>query len=208
MAFGCSYTAGHGIHDTWDDKKQHVRKHPSKYAWPAQVGNLLNVEVINNAIGGASNKEILASLLSFDFLPTDLVLINWSYIGRSCIIGDNGVMQIMANDTSEFFKAYRDRYFLNEDLLFETNTSVMLANLYIESKNIKMYQLFLENEWNDLSYVHDVSYMPPAKIIPVVLDTHRQPFGCDNGHPSLETYTEYANEIYTWLITNDNELRT
>ena len=71
ITFGCSFTYGHYL--------EHDQKQPSTSAWPSMLGTLMGLEVINKAIPGASNLEILLSILKFKFLKDDIVIVGGKF---------------------------------------------------------------------------------------------------------------------------------
>ena len=88
VAFGCSNTYGEGLSDCWEPRTQKAGRVPSKFAWPNLVAKQLEMEVVNLSIPGASNKHILDIILHVDFLPTDKVVIMWTYEDRFCFFKD------------------------------------------------------------------------------------------------------------------------
>jgi hypothetical protein len=65
-ANGCSWTAGNGIFEDPDyvgdpDSAQDWKK----YAWPAEIGRLNNLSVVNDSAGGGSNERIFRKTLAY-----------------------------------------------------------------------------------------------------------------------------------------------
>jgi hypothetical protein len=83
VTFGCSFTYGQGLPGCKiGDNTTKFASTPSEYAWPVNLSKLLDIEVINKGIPGASNLEILFHILSFDFKHDDIVVIMWSFPDR------------------------------------------------------------------------------------------------------------------------------
>ena len=83
IAFGCSFTRGTALDDVWDFKnKCSIFPQPSKYAWPQLLADKLDIECINLGKGGYSNKAIWHIIVNFDFKPSDIVFIHWSFLDR------------------------------------------------------------------------------------------------------------------------------
>lgn len=76
VVLGCSFTFGHGLPDC--TRGEGLRVKPSQLGWPAILGKMLDMEVVNLGFPGASNLEILYYLLNFDFKENDIVVIMWS----------------------------------------------------------------------------------------------------------------------------------
>ena len=94
IAFGDSFTYGQGLDGTGI---AHAEPHPD--AWPEQMRSLLGVDtVINLSKPGASNKQIWFTILSFDFEPTDIVVICWTCYNRTMLIKD---LRSLSIDTLE-----------------------------------------------------------------------------------------------------------
>lgn len=80
-ANGCSWTHGNGINE---DPKYIKNTSLLDYAWPAELGKLLNCKVNNDAWGGGSNTRIVRKTISFiEQYPSDkvdglLVIIGWT----------------------------------------------------------------------------------------------------------------------------------
>ncbi len=99
VTFGCSFTYGHGLPDCrydgdseeYNDPKQ--VESPSKYAWPQVAADTLGVECVNMAKPGIGNKHILYRIVNFDFEPTDIVVVMWSYFDRHSVILNNGSVE-------------------------------------------------------------------------------------------------------------------
>jgi len=206
VAFGCSFTCGHGLPDLWDYKSSKYIDGVSTKSWPAQVAKLLNVEIVNCAWAGSSNKEILYKILNFEFEPNDIVLINWTVVQRSAIIRENSILQLSVhnkkvNMTSNIWNEYIAE---NVDLTFESHTAYMLAHLFLDRLNIYHRHLFLEHidEFNE--------FAKNDTTIPVRLDWKNCSVGVDGSHPDYATYTEYANKIHAWIKhdINNNNIRT
>ncbi|NBP59254.1 hypothetical protein EBU71_22405, partial [bacterium] len=82
VAFGCSYTFGEGLPDTYPIPELHKDRVPSLQAWPAHLGKKLNLESINYGWGGSGNAEILLRLLKTKIYSDDIVVIQWSHFTR------------------------------------------------------------------------------------------------------------------------------
>ena len=73
ITFGDSFTYGHHLVDN------------NKQAWPAVLGTIMNLPVVNVAQPGSSNVEILAEILNFEFKDNDLVIIGWTFVERDIV---------------------------------------------------------------------------------------------------------------------------
>ena len=80
ISFGDSFTFGSGL----DDSKDQLNV--SKYAYPQQLANMLDVECLNYALPGGSNKEIVFKILSSEITKDDIVTIMWTHHHRNVIL--------------------------------------------------------------------------------------------------------------------------
>jgi hypothetical protein len=81
VAFGCSITYGHGLPDCFVPPDEHGPI-PSEFAWPSLLGKRLEKNVINEAVPGSSNLEILLKILHYEFQPKDVCMVYWSFYSR------------------------------------------------------------------------------------------------------------------------------
>jgi len=93
ITFGCSFTYGSELPDCLGKPKlnslgQIWETNPSKYAWPAVLGKLMDMEVCNKSTPAASNLEILCEILDFKFRPSDIVIVMWSMPFRELVFED------------------------------------------------------------------------------------------------------------------------
>ena len=198
VAFGCSLTSGTGLPDNWPEHSSH-----SELAWPHQLAKLANCAVDNNGIAGSSNKEILYNILKYDFRPTDIVFICWTYLDRWCVVTKDLLFRIgpwytefkdayQSYDKSDaFYKHIHDGY----DMQLEFNNNIMLADLLLESKNIKHYSLLhcFSPDSPTHSNILNIDYAKIRDNNAVALDGH---------HPSEEAHQQLAQELYRYTTKN------
>lgn len=91
VTFGCSNTFGQGLPDC---KFAKPGDNPSKLAWPSVLGRLYNRPVVNCAVPGASNLEILYTIANTKITATDLVIVLWTHLERWAKITDGKCKQI------------------------------------------------------------------------------------------------------------------
>ena len=218
VAFGCSHTFGQSLPDTWDYKnKQPVTDQgPSKYAWPQILANKLNIECVNNGVPGASNKEIWYRILEFEFYKHDVVIINWSYFNRWCIIDDESDLKLtqfllggklgIINESvpsepisiakpincKAFFKYVYNYNDIKIDFYLRANHIQTILQSKI--KLIKHLRLRSLNEykikypkWNQVK-ISNINFLnfQGEKILKAL----------DNRHPGPESHEQFAEEIY------------
>jgi hypothetical protein len=195
VTFGCSLTFGMNLDDNYPKNA-----FPSKFSWPVKLAKLLDIPITNKGILGASNKEILYTLLNYNFNVDDIVFVLWSHYDRHCIIEENTVESLGAwqqNKRSRlFFKQLWNFY----DRKIESYFYYNFAHLYLQEKNIKHVFLVPQKdyldfdlEWNLVNFLNiffqDLRYL--------------YPFAKDKHHPGIEAHKIFAEEIYYKYKIND-----
>lgn len=154
VTFGCSNTAGEGLEDTYDPVSGNQLIDTSKFAWPQLLADQMNLESVNVAQGGSSNKQIAWTIQNFKFQKDDVVIIMWTFPNRWCVITEpmpslppvfpheNKIGPWMTKKKLKFKDSISDRYyrsFHNDfDSLVDMYTRIeyisnMLNNLSIKS---------------------------------------------------------------------------
>lgn len=129
LANGCSFTEGYDLDD------------PMK-SWPFQLASKLNYNVVNLALGGASNDRIFRTTI--EYLNThnkpDLIVIGWTGFNRAELSSADGMYLRLTNN-----RCLPDTLELDKDL---TNIHkfwfVNLHNEYISYRNWIHYILHLQ----------------------------------------------------------------
>lgn len=194
VAFGCSITKGSGLPDVIDNDSH------SMWAWPKILADKLQLECKNKGHGGASNKQISHDIFSFDFHPTDVVIILWSHCDRYVFFEDRNKYQTFipnkVDDLSRtFYKLFWNRY----DGVYSTLIHMHAVNRYLEVLNLKYYNFLmdrlyidgmisnkksLQNLYNSLN-VQSIDFWP-----------YRTYGECPDGHPNEECHLKFAEAIF------------
>lgn len=176
IAFGCSYTYGVGLEDCYIAPKV-SGPYPSKFAFPNLVAQELNLECHNMAVGGYSNLAILDSILNYNFLPNDIVLVLWTFKNRDMVYKKPDEVEHKGRWIKEWM-VQQNTY----DLIIKGFLHIHHAYLFLKNKNINFY--FLDADWyvkKDMfpNWMSDVQFLPfdfqRFEFIP--------PIGLDNLHP-------------------------
>jgi hypothetical protein len=199
LAFGCSFTYGHGLEDcaTGDWQKDG----PSKFGWPSLLAKKLDLEVVNKSRSGSSNKEIWNTILETEILPTDLIFINWTYENRTYFNGEQLLLNgnTAAADGTGLTKKEKlyIRHFYNED---DHQKDRVLRMDHIDSL-YKCYHLAIQKKmildntrkWNRAKFLnaHWADYI------------NEYPKALDGGHPGPEAHKHYADAVYSAYINQD-----
>ena len=188
VAFGCSYTYGHGLPDCLDNDG-HPGTNDSKLAFPALVAKKLECEYVNLGKSGSSNKEIWNDILNFNFKEGDIALVTWTYYSRFCIIKSNRTKRI--NPWNEQDKPFYMNYSNRNDLLLDFYTRLNHVNTYLQNKDIKSLNYIIENnkekspEWNTVDILGLFEKIDEA---------------ADKCHPGEHSHIVFADEIHNHII--------
>jgi hypothetical protein len=172
---------------------------PSKFAWPQILANELGMECVNMSKPGASNKEILNSLLNFNFNALDVVVTMWSFIERWCILDFNIIYNSFSFNNSKIDTIMQfDKVFTITDLQLDFIYRANFAKMYLDNKNLKNYHLSVKPKdccpeimpvWNTVDFVNiDLTLI--SSQTPTALDTaHGRP------HPGPEAHRIVAMKL-------------
>ena len=197
VAFGCSFTYGHGLEDCYKPPNRHG-PFPSKTAWPSTLGKLLNVDtVINKGSPGASNKLIWKTVLDFDFQQDDIVFINWSYPNRYCIFEDfkNKHIPIGPWFDNKQNKVYYKQLYTDVDHIIDFFNRSDHVKRYLDSLNIKNFHaitLFNKEPINLTPKWYNVDILKSCFL---TISQH-YPLALDNAHPGQAAHDHYANGLF------------
>jgi lysophospholipase L1-like esterase len=129
-------------------------------AWPQQLANIINAEVINLGVPSASNDKILRKTLDYlTFEQADLVVIGWSNPGRSEHSDEFGYYDVWPgyqgnlfkqdgctwrNELVEYVSKYHDSAAIHKKFIQQ----IILLQSYFKQRNIKYVMLnTLQNEY-------------------------------------------------------------
>lgn len=184
IAFGCSYTYGHGLPDCLDNHG-HPGPNYSKLAFPSLVAKKLNCDYVNLAKSGNSNKEIWHDVLNFHFQKNDIAIITWTYYSRFCIIKNSGIKRI--NPWKDQEKIFYMNYSNRHDMLLDFYNRLNHITFYLESLNIKNYNYVIEEldgsapVWNKANVLGLFKKIDEAD---------------DRCHPGTESHQIFADNIF------------
>jgi hypothetical protein len=190
IAFGCSYTYGHGLEDCVKHDLS-PGSTPSQLAWPKLLADKLNLECLNEGIPGASNKQIWHKIMNYDFDPTDMIFILWSSNQRHCVINEDLTIESIGHwSNSKISKAYF-KYLHNDiDQSIDTNLRISHCNYYLNDKGIKHYNILFKKQ--------QIENFNNTKILDVDFRDlkHKMPRAVDKLHPGKKAHETFANNIY------------
>lgn len=189
IAFGCSYTYGHGLADCLTGDKVTQGPSPSVQAYPATLATHLNCDCINLGKSGNSNKEIWHDVVNFNFQQDDIAIITWTYFSRFCIIKPNTIRRI--NPWLEDSKSYYMNYSNRHDMMIDFYSRLNHISFYLDSLNVKNYNFVIEDpeektpEWNRANILGLFGMLDKAD---------------DHCHPGVLSHDKFAGKIFNEVI--------
>ena len=204
IAFGCSNTYGHGLHDCIKKTKKNFfapGDTASKYAWPQVLAKWIGFTCDNLSIPGASNLEITKNVLSTEFTKRDHVFILWSYFDRHCLLDQDSIEQIgpwISNKRSiNYYRSNHTEYQQAFNFWIYCNA---IENL-IRPKVAQLYQL--------LPWSEQTSWIPEWNTVDIIDIFMRDlslnwPLAQDGMHPGVHAHREYAKALHKFLIEKEN----
>ena len=188
IAFGCSYTYGHGLNDCLD-RDGKPGSTPSDLSFPSIVAKKLNCECINLGKSGNSNKEIWNDILNFKFQKDDIAVITWTYYNRFCIIKSDSIRRInpWIGEEKIFYMNYSNRY----DMILDFFNRLNHSDFYLRSMSIKNYNYIIERlddeepSWNKTTILGLFNKIDEAD---------------DGCHPGEISHSIFADNIYNHIV--------
>lgn len=185
VAFGCSYTYGHGLPDCLEDDKITQGPNPSNLSFSALLAKQLNYQCVNLGKSGNSNKEIWHDVLNFKFQEKDIAVITWTYFSRFCIIKSDKIKRInpWTKEEKLFYMNYSNRH----DMVLDFYGRLNHINSYLNSIDIKNYNFVIEYpdtdepRWNRTDILAKFEMLDKAG---------------DNCHPGVISHAKFSDDIY------------
>lgn len=189
LFFGDSMTYGHGLPDcvlpTETGEIVLAGPRPSELGWAATISRRLGVPHINHAVPGASNLQILWTLRQADIAKGDVVIVEWSYTDRSCLL-EPEIVQIgpwMEEDTSlAYYQAHSDPDIINRNTLLIEHAALLL-------ERIGTKWLFFANDGKGIEG-------PIRDTIIDCFQTYECDIADDNSHPGMVSNQIWADIVF------------
>ena len=209
VTFGCSNTAGEGLDDAITTGNPGQPDRPSMFAWPQLLADQMNLENINMAQGGSSNKQITWTIQNFDFQKDDVVVIMWSMPNRWCLITDNrntdnlpklnkiGPWKVrkkikFAKTTSDYY--YKHLY--NEfDSLVDTYTRIDYVSNMLNNLSIKNFHAMCRDDHLAITKEKILNWQT-TKFLETTIHNSTVDVAADHEHPGYASHRLIAEKIH------------
>jgi hypothetical protein len=193
IAFGCSYTYGHGLTDCLEKDKITQGPFPSKLAFPSLLAKKLNCESVNIGKSGNSNKEIWHNILNFKFQKNDIAVVTWTYFSRFCIIRSDDIRRInpWKDEEKLFYMNYSNRH----DMILDFYGRLNHISSYLKNIGIQNYNFVIEYpgvevpSWNQTNILGKFEMLDKAD---------------DSCHPGAFSHSEFSDSIYKIIHLQTN----
>ena len=198
VAFGCSYTYGHGLHDCHDRKTNGAGPRPSNYTYVQHLARRLRINtVLNLAEPGVGNKYIMhkidTNLHNID--KEDLVIIQWSFIERYSILHNSEDIKNLGPwkvDHDKISSGYYKHLYSEYDHRKHAGWYINCANAMLKHKGVtRVINTEPPDEQFDKSVIIDQdNYWENS------LPDYRVDWANDDSHPGLNSHRGYAEAMY------------
>ena len=188
VAFGCSHTYGLELPDCLT-----VNDPPSKMGFPNILGKKLNLEVLNRADTGASQKQIAATILQTEFYKDDIIVINWSNPIRRGIWNGLHWEQLGPWNKDTTWKRFNAKYHYDVDDVLDTLMNINLANLYLKGKCKKIINS-MQYYYSEI--INSKINWNTVKIDLVFSDKDYYYNTLKDGHADLKSHEVFAERLF------------
>ena len=207
ISFGCSMTYGQALPDCFIPPYG-VGPNPSKYSWVSLVAKTVNLECVNLAKPGSSNKRIAHDILNYKFLDDDTVFIQWTYPNRTSVFENKRIVHNLLPQHTDpkhidiksqvYYKELHSEY----DSILQSKLYISSINMLLKSKNLKVYNLLLKKEYTDCLNLSGLI----TEHIPLYLDEYERayPRALDKCHIGIEGNSMFAKHLLEHLDIDNN----
>lgn len=196
IAFGCSYTYGHGLKDCIVDGI-YPGAVPSKYAFPSLLAARLGVKCLNFSRPGGSIKFMWHQAMNiYEPIKDDIIINMWTNPNRSCVLDEDieKIKHLGSWQTDKpsvhFYRHLENDYDSSCNSWMQINS----VNTYLNDKvsliingfvNYKRAIETVNPKWNNIKC--DIEFQPIG---------NKHPFAEDNNHWGPLAHAELSEELY------------
>ena len=187
IAFGCSFTTGHGLSDIHvpEDLTEEFTD-VSQFSWANVLADMCDVPRVIKAYPGSSNKRMAHDALTFDYQAGDHVFILWTSTARTCVLESSEKARMMMPNIVEY-ASYYTKFYEDYDCIFMDTLYKKAVTQYLKERGIKYTFSYFSKDDNPI----DEGLYHKEYCIK---------FGrCDGWHGSQEAHYNFAKDIYAGL---------
>lgn len=153
ITFGCSHTKG-------------SNPNSNLQVWGKTVSDHLSLELVNKGIHRASNKLIAHQIRNFNFLPSDTLIVLWSYTVRHAKLESKDSFEhFTPNNEKSINKTYYKYFYSDYDSEFTSKVYINYILYYLLTLKIKFY--FARITYNTINNLTDINdYNLPVDFEP------------------------------------------
>jgi hypothetical protein len=136
IAYGDSFTYGYDLSDCKNCPNNLTYAAPSNLTYAALLAQHYGLEYECRAVGSTANQGITRNIINSEILPTDLVMVMWTFIERNDFLfeGDMGWRSISPGDKLPFAQEYYRYIDSNSNYgLYLTHKELLLTETYLKS---------------------------------------------------------------------------
>ena len=211
--FGDSFTYGEGLSDCMTRPNAEKIPPPSKLGWANLLCEVRNASGRNISRPGSSNLEILWTMLNTKIEPDEIIIVQWSFWNRDCLLDDE-IRKIgpWIESSESYYEVHS-----NTDLIKRNWLNINHGLLWLQQQpnhffmfgNKENYQgpnpeeiLNLKNWLKKFTNLSD-SDKNMIKLTHKIIPHHFSQFWCDmaedNDHAGLKTNARWAEHVNNLL---------
>lgn len=157
IAFGDSFTYGHGLKDCYEAGTGAPGPIASRFAYPQILGNLTNRKTFNYSYPGQSNKQMAKKAVDFEFQEDDWVIFMWTFFDRHCVFENS------TSPTKEISAWQADDQLLTQENIDVSDEEVRLAKSYYTD-----FYSDYDSALTNLMYINGTHHVVNAQVDRVI----------------------------------------
>jgi hypothetical protein len=202
VAFGCSFTYGHGLEDCVASDGIGAGPVPSKFSWPSILADKMNLDCDNQAVCGLSNLGIVDKILNYSFNKDDMIIIMWTFFERDLLwLSKNQKLDLTVGIDTEILNAWAITHGI-VDRRMRTWYNIHHVYSYLKSINANFYFLHVNQEPEFINlkpvWANNINFLPTK-----FRDFRHFPLAADGKHPGTKSHNFMASHIYQHINSTE-----
>ena len=202
VAFGCSFTYGHGLEDCVASDGIGAGPIPSRFSWPSILADKMNLDCDNQAVCGLSNLGIVDKILNYSFNKDDMIIIMWTFFERDLLwLSKNQKLDLTVGIDTEILNAWAITHGI-VDRRMRTWYNIHHVYSYLKSINANFYFLHVNQEPEFINlrpvWANNINFLPTK-----FRDFRHFPLAADGKHPGTKSHSFIASHIYQHINSTE-----